>query len=179
ETVAQYHNKPLQPITCCELGMTPEVENNLQSSFQMAQAWDCVLLLDEADVFLAERSQDNIKRNALVSGNVLMRPVFLRVIEYSEGILFLATSKVGSFGEAFKSRMSMALYYTPLAQEQTRRIWEMQMDRTEALSEQAAPGNESQHTRRDDCRPVWNGRQIRNTFQTAVALAEWHKRENR
>lgn len=49
--------------------MTPtEVESNLQNAFQMAQAWDCVLLLDEADVFLAERSQDNIERNALVSG---------------------------------------------------------------------------------------------------------------
>lgn len=34
----------------------------------MAQAWDCVLLLDEADVFLAERSRDNVERNALVSG---------------------------------------------------------------------------------------------------------------
>ncbi|KAK2000769.1 hypothetical protein LX36DRAFT_738928 [Colletotrichum falcatum] len=192
ETVAQYYNKPLLPITCGDLGMTPaEVENNLQSSFQMAQAWDCVLLLDEADVFLAERSNDNIERNALVS-------VFLRVMEYYEGILFLTTNKVGSFDEAFKSRMSMALYYPPLSQEQTRRIWEMQMDRTEALSEEAAPGDESQYVRfsrdeiaalaatlwgmqttRDDCRPVWNGRQIRNAFQTAVALAEWHKRENR
>lgn len=52
-----------------DLGMTPkDVESNLQNSFQMAQAWDCVLLLDEADVFLADRSQDNIERNALVSG---------------------------------------------------------------------------------------------------------------
>ncbi|KAK1975647.1 hypothetical protein LZ30DRAFT_736874 [Colletotrichum cereale] len=45
ETVAQYYNKPLLPITCGDLGTTPaEVENNLQSSFQMAQAWDCVLM---------------------------------------------------------------------------------------------------------------------------------------
>ncbi|EFQ34616.1 uncharacterized protein GLRG_09760 [Colletotrichum graminicola M1.001] len=192
ETVAQYYNKPLLPITCGDLGMTPaEVENNFQSSFQMAQAWDCVLLLDEADVFLAERSQDNIERNALVS-------VFLRVMEYYEGILFLTTNKVGSFDEAFKSRMSMALYYPPLTREQTRRIWEMQMKRTEALSKQAAPEDEYQHVRFkheevaalaeelwnmqttvDYCRPVWNGRQIRNAFQTAVALAEWHKGEGR
>ncbi|KAK1580696.1 P-loop containing nucleoside triphosphate hydrolase protein [Colletotrichum navitas] len=218
ETVAQFYNKPLLPITCGDLGMTPaEVENNLQSSFQKAQAWDCVLLLDEADVFLAERSQDNIERNALVSGKLitssgfaedsveiscdhrmLMQSVFLRVMEYYEGVLFLTTNKVGSFDEAFKSRMSMALYYPPLTREQTRRIWEMQMNRTEALSRQASPGDESQHVRfnhdevatladelwnmqttRDDCRPVWNGREIRNAFQTAVALAEWHKGENR
>lgn len=52
-----------------ELGLSPrEVEGNLDSCFQMAQAWDCVLLLDEADIFLTERSTDNENRNALVSG---------------------------------------------------------------------------------------------------------------
>ncbi|KZL63917.1 aaa family atpase [Colletotrichum incanum] len=117
--------------------MSPaEVETNLQSSFQIVQAWDCVLLLDEADVFLAERSQDNIERNASVS-----------VMEYYEGILFLTTNKVRSFDEAFKSSMFMALSYPPLTQEQTNRIWEMQMDRTEELSEKAAPEDVSQHVK--------------------------------
>ncbi|KAF6829262.1 AAA family ATPase [Colletotrichum plurivorum] len=211
ETVAQFYNKPLLPITCGDLGMTPgEVETNLQSSFQLAQAWECVLLLDEADVFLAERSQDNIERNALVSGksaprhqsqntNDLNITVFLRVMEYYEGILFLTTNKVGSFDEAFKSRMSMALYYPPLTLEQTEKIWEMQMDRTERLSSEAAAAadggpDESQLVRfnrldikalakelwglqqsQPHYKPVWNGRQIRNAFQTAVALAEFHR----
>ncbi|KAF4871222.1 hypothetical protein CGCSCA1_v009467 [Colletotrichum siamense] len=188
ETVAQYYNKPLLPITCGDLGMTPtEVETNLQNSFQLAQVWDCVLLLDEADVFLAERSQDNIERNALVS-------VFLRVMEYYEGILFLTTNKVGSFDEAFKSRMSLALYYPPLTQDQTEKIWDVQIRRTEQLSVDAAPDDPKQHVKfnrleimslakelwmmqqsRADWKPVWNGRQIRNAFQTAVALAEWHQ----
>ncbi|OHE96333.1 hypothetical protein CORC01_08405 [Colletotrichum orchidophilum] len=191
KTVATYYNKPLLPITCGDLGMTPtDVEANLQAAFQMAQAWECVLLLDEADVFLAERSQDNIERNALVS-------VFLRVMEYYEGILFLTTNKVGSFDEAFKSRMSMALYYPPLTHDQTKKIWEVQMDRTEELSKAASPRDPSKQvkfnrdeirtlsttlwalqTTRDDHRPVWNGRQIRNAFQTAVALAEFHQQEN-
>ncbi|KAI8282246.1 hypothetical protein K4K56_011238 [Colletotrichum sp. SAR 10_98] len=192
ETVAQYYNKPLLPITCGDLGMTPtQVESNLQSSFQLAQAWDCVLLLDEADVFLAERSQDNIERNALVS-------VFLRVMEYYEGILFLTTNKVGSFDEAFKSRMSLALYYPPLTQDQTEKIWEGQILRSERQSIKAAPDDESQHVKfnhleimtlakelwimqqqRNDWKPVWNGRQIRNAFQTAVALAEWHQQQEK
>ena len=30
--------------------------------------WNAVLLLDEADVFLAERNLENLSRNALVSG---------------------------------------------------------------------------------------------------------------
>ncbi|TDZ75099.1 hypothetical protein CTRI78_v000001 [Colletotrichum trifolii] len=192
ETVAQFYNKPLLPITCGDLGLTSiEVEKNLQKSFQLAQAWECVLLLDEADVFLAERTQDNLERNALVS-------VFLRVMEYYEGILFLTTNKVGAFDDAFKSRISMSLYYPPLQQHQTEKIWDMQIKRTEKLSREANPDDESQHVKfnHDEVmamareiwstqqnhlffQPVWNGRQIRNAFQTAVALAEWHQQEDK
>ncbi|KAL8382972.1 hypothetical protein RB595_006644 [Gaeumannomyces hyphopodioides] len=190
ETVAEYYNKPLLPITCGDLGLTPtDVEANLQTSFQMAQAWDCVLLLDEADVFLAERSRDNVERNALVS-------VFLRVLEYYEGILFLTTNKVGAFDEAFKSRVSMALYYPSLDCDQTIGIWRTQMRRLHKSSIEAAPGDKFQHIEFDEgeiimyatqlwalqqtapqFKPVWNGRQIRNAFQTAIALAEHESKE--
>lgn len=52
-----------------DLGLTPaEVESRLQEIFRLAQAWGCVMLLDEADIFLAQRTPTDIKRNALVSG---------------------------------------------------------------------------------------------------------------
>ena len=53
-----------------------------------------MVLLDEADVFLEQRSLANLQRNALVSGNVYLpgpldstdhQLVFLRVLEYYEG----------------------------------------------------------------------------------------------
>lgn len=81
ECVAASHGKPLLPITCGDLGLKPkEVESTLQTAFQLAQAWDCVMLLDEADIFLAQRTNQDVERNALVS-------VFLRILEYYEGIL--------------------------------------------------------------------------------------------
>lgn len=46
------------------------METKLQEAFQLAQLWNCVLLLDEADVFLAQRSEHDIQRNALVSGEI-------------------------------------------------------------------------------------------------------------
>lgn len=49
-----------------------EVEAALQSSFQLAQAWDCVMLLDETDVFLAQRTVLDVERNALVSVHPLV-----------------------------------------------------------------------------------------------------------
>jgi hypothetical protein len=54
------------------------VEERLQKIFLMAQEWDCVLLLDEADVFLAHRSKTDLKRNALVSGKPL--PLLCHII---------------------------------------------------------------------------------------------------
>ncbi len=52
-----------------DLGLTAQsVERELAEKFHLAQSWDCVLLLDEADVFLAQRERGDIKRNALVSG---------------------------------------------------------------------------------------------------------------
>lgn len=47
------------------------VEVNLQDNFNLAHKWGCVLLLDEADVFLAKRNKTDLRRNAVTS-------VFLR-----------------------------------------------------------------------------------------------------
>ncbi|CAK7212183.1 hypothetical protein SCUCBS95973_001355 [Sporothrix curviconia] len=127
EAVAQSNQQPLFVITCGDLGFTPkEVERSLEEIFRLAHLWDCILLLDEADIFLAERTRDDLKRNALVS-------VFLRVLEYYSGILFLTTNRVGTLDEAFKSRIHMSLYYPPLNRTQTLQIFEMNIRRIEEI----------------------------------------------
>jgi hypothetical protein len=72
EAVAQKYEKPLFPITCGDLGFTPEgVEKSLKEFFRLAHLWDCVLLLDEAEVFITQRDKNDLQRNALVSGKLL------------------------------------------------------------------------------------------------------------
>src|SRR3569833_687808 len=69
EAVAQTNKKPLFVITCGDLGISPkDVETSLNDIFRLAHLWDCVLLLDEADIFLSKRQTPDLKRNALVSG---------------------------------------------------------------------------------------------------------------
>jgi hypothetical protein len=71
EAVAQKFEKPLFPITCGDLGFTPtSVESSLTEIFRLAHLWDCVLLLDEADVFITQRDKKDLERNALVSGKI-------------------------------------------------------------------------------------------------------------
>ncbi|KAL2824409.1 hypothetical protein BDW59DRAFT_162513 [Aspergillus cavernicola] len=90
EAMAIEFSKPLLPMTCGDLGLDPEaVEDSLKELFRLAQKWDCILLLDEADVFLTERIPSDLRRNALVS-------VSLRVLDYYSGVLFLTTNRVGT-----------------------------------------------------------------------------------
>ena len=71
ECVAEANKKPLFSITCGDLGFSSaDVESNLSEIFRLAHLWDCVLLLDEADVFLAQRTNQDLNRNALVSGKL-------------------------------------------------------------------------------------------------------------
>ena len=108
------------------------------------------------------------------------RKVFLRVLEYYTGILFLTTNRVGAFDMAFKSRIHINLYYPPLTARQTLDIWKMNLDalrerRKDSLSIarpkiiQFAKDHYTSMRKKD---MQWNGRQIRNAVQTAVALAE-------
>lgn len=59
--------------------------------------------------------------------------VFLRVLEYYQGILFLTTNRVGAFDEAFKSRIHISLYYPELAKPQSLKIWEMNLARARKI----------------------------------------------
>lgn len=71
EGVAEFTRRPLFAMTCGDIGESAgEVEYNLDRCFQLAHKWGCVLLLDEADVFLAKRDRTDLKRNALVSGGI-------------------------------------------------------------------------------------------------------------
>lgn len=85
-----------------------------------------VVLLDEADVFLEERDMKDLNRNALVS-------VFLRALEYYDGILILTSNRVGTFDEAFKSRIQLALHYENLNVTQRRKVWRNFMNRLKTL----------------------------------------------
>jgi hypothetical protein len=88
---------------------------------------------------------------------------------------------VGAFDEAFKSRIHLQLYYPALNKGQTLAIWEVNLKRVLKRNqgcitadvqeiEQFAGALFDQQKQRNT---RWNGRQIRNAFQTAVAMAKY------
>lgn len=87
ESVAEQMKVPLYMMSAGDLGLNPSgIEDALNTVMDMVAKWNAVLLLDEADVFLEARSTHDLERNKLVS-------IFLRVLEYYEGILFLTTNR--------------------------------------------------------------------------------------
>ncbi|KAI0451735.1 AAA family ATPase [Xylaria acuta] len=169
EGVAEFTEKPLLRVTCGDIGTVAEVvEKKLQSIFHLGKLWDCVVLLDEADVFLEERDMRDLNRNALVS-------VFLRELEYYDGILILTSNRVGTFDEAFKSRIQLSLHYENLGVGQRRRIWRNFINRIKSLDPTIDYEDILDHI--DDLSVVdMNGREIRNAITTARQLAQFKEK---
>lgn len=157
EAMAEALQRPLYSISVGELGTTPsEVETSLREILELATTWNAVLLLDEADIFLERRTSGDILRNALVG-------VFLRLLEYHQGVLFLTSNRVKDFDLAFASRISVTLHYPEMDHVTRRQIWENLLNAagiTTIDMEAAARLG-----------PL-NGRQIKNTIRCAAILAK-------
>ncbi|RYP23849.1 hypothetical protein DL765_000926 [Monosporascus sp. GIB2] len=115
--------------------------------------------------------------------------VFLRILEYYNGILFLTTNRVGAIDDAFRSRLHLTLYYPKLTEKQTIKIFKRNFERIGEINEARRKNNLPEFQYEKSQKKViswakrkwetlrWNGRQIRNTFQTAMALAEFHAKD--
>ena len=107
------------------------------------------------------------KQNAIVS-------VFLRMLEYYDGILILTTNRVGTFDEAFKSRIHLALRYKNLDEEQRVEIWRNFIRRLAKTRERIDISDLELNVNKL-ARVELNGRQIRNVITLARYLARFRK----
>lgn len=176
ECVAEQSRSPLLSITCGDLGIYPdEVERNLMKWLKLATLWKAVLLLDEADVYLESRISGDLQRNSLVS-------IFLRALEYYQGLLFLTTNRIGTFDEALISRIHVVLHYPDFTDTQRQTIWQTSFRKLdeERPDIKLGPGVMDYALDHEDLKKLrWNGREIRNAFNTIVALAEFDAEKKR
>jgi hypothetical protein len=172
ECIAELTRRPLLSLTSGDISTSmsaSSVERNLSYFLELGERYGALVLLDEADVYLEERRTKDLHRNGLVS-------IFLRALEYYKGVLFLTTNRVAAFDTAFTSRIHVALHYKKLTDADRMRVWTNNFERLERDSggkchvplstREYAYGSEEMRDLK------WNGREIRNGLQTAVALAE-------
>ncbi|KAJ8073991.1 hypothetical protein PM082_012280 [Marasmius tenuissimus] len=173
EAVAELLKRPLLTVGSSDLPRDPPgMEETLRYVLKLATTWDAVMLIDEADVFLEQRSLHEIERNALVS-------VALRVLEYHRGVVFLTTNRIKVFDEAFLSRFSLAVKYPELNKTGRYVIWSRFLElagytiisspfvTNDDLGDKVIPRQSIEELASKN----FNGRTIKNLVRTAQALA--------
>ncbi|MDD3485014.1 ATP-binding protein, partial [Azovibrio restrictus] len=116
EVYSEIIRRPLYRVHSGQLGLNvAEMEKTLKEVLTRAQRWGAVMLIDEADVYI-KRRDDNITMNAVVG-------VFLRVLEYFNGLLFLTTNRVDDIDEAIVSRCIALIRFHPPSRDDRLRIW--------------------------------------------------------
>lgn len=161
ESVAETMRAPLYMMSAGDLGLdSSRIESSLSNVLEMSTRWNAVLLLDEADVFLVQRSSHDLERNKLVS-------IFLRILEYYKGILFLTSNRVENIDAAFQSRIHVSMQYPELSASSRRHVWSNFL---------AASSKGTKHAFSDEdldrlAGYTMNGREIKNVLKTAQLLA--------
>jgi AAA+ superfamily predicted ATPase len=151
---------PLYILSASDLGITPEkVEGALDTALECCALWNALLLLDEADVFLESRTGGNLQRNELVS-------IFLRRLEYYEGVMFLTTNRINAIDAAFKSRLDLILPYYNLGPEARRKVWKNFIQKMAVGTAQFCEEDFDEMVKVE-----MNGREIKNSIKTALVLA--------
>ncbi|KAH8703539.1 P-loop containing nucleoside triphosphate hydrolase protein [Talaromyces proteolyticus] len=174
ECSAEITKRPLFTASIAELNKYDRpwyFEYQLQKVLQFATIWKAVILLDEADVFLEARTDegnDAVARNALVA-------VFLRHLEYFSGIVFLTTNRIHVFDPAMKSRIHLALGYSPPGNSMRRSMWVNSLKQLPP-DDVDIDFNNSNETVESIVQEKLNGREITNTINTARTLARYENK---
>jgi hypothetical protein len=168
ESVAEKMQVPLYILSSSDLGTSAQkVELLLNEILGMVARWNAVLLLDECDIFLEQRTTHDLERNRVVG-------TFLRVLEYYKGLLFLTTNRATSIDPAFHSRIHLSLEYSDLDSAARKVIWASFINKLASESEARKIGDAGSVTDEELGRLSGlqlNGRQIKNVFKMAHLLA--------
>jgi SpoVK/Ycf46/Vps4 family AAA+-type ATPase len=126
EAIAEKLHRTLWTINASVLSFQVDImEEKLFKILDIAYCWRAVLLLNEADIYLENRTSGaDPTRNAMTG-------IFLRLLEYYKGVLFLTTNRVTAVDAAFCPRISMFIRYHPLTHSSRAKVWETLLCRAE------------------------------------------------
>ncbi|KAK5069146.1 hypothetical protein LTR64_008701 [Lithohypha guttulata] len=162
EALSEIHRRPLYSVSAGELSSDAgELDPQLTNIFRVASAWNAILLIDEADVFLQRRAELTLERNRLVA-------VFLRKLEHFDGILILTTNLVDHFDGAILDRMHLQMQYHPLGRAAKKEVLTGFL--TSLCGEDGLFNFGADYLDRFACMNV-NGRQIKNIVSIAHTLS--------
>jgi len=137
-----------------------ETEKNLNQVFARAEELDVILLLDEGDALLTQRTsvQSSNDRYANLETNFL-----LQRIESFEGVLIVTTNAANRIDSAFQRRMDVVVEFRPPEAAERWVIWQLHLPADHEI--------EPRWLEDVATRCVFTGGQIRNAVLHATTLA--------
>lgn len=116
EVFAETIERPLYVVASSQLGTSPsDLESELKQVLNRAARLGAIMLIDEADVFIHERGE-SMMQNAVVG-------VFLRVLEYFQGVLFMTTNRATVVDDAIVSRCTAQVKFDIPTVDGQKKIW--------------------------------------------------------
>jgi len=120
EVYSEIMKRPLYVVQSSQLGINVEqLEKKLQLILDRAARWNAILMIDEADTYIHKRGTD-IVQNCIVG-------VFLRLLEYYKGVLFMTSNLPEVVDDAILSRCTAHVHYDIPATKDAERIWKIQV----------------------------------------------------
>ncbi|KAI8932928.1 hypothetical protein NX059_010399 [Plenodomus lindquistii] len=169
EALAAQFGKPFFKVKIPDLGITSnELAQNMSWILRFSEKWHCILLVREADAVLIRVSRSDREGSH-------MSFMFVGLLEQWKGTLIMTTSRISTFDESVLSRIHMSLFIPPCDDKGSLQLWAHNFDRllksNPALEMDYATEQYVQYAK--EIRTLqWNGRQIRNCLDTALALAQ-------
>ena len=117
EVYSEMQEMPLYSLDISELGTRVEsIEQSLSLIFKRVEKWNAIILFDEVDIFLAKRTKNDLNRAAIVG-------VFLRLMDYFRGVMFLTSNRPKVIDYAIHSRVTLRIDYPDLDYNTRMDIW--------------------------------------------------------
>ncbi|KAH8807104.1 P-loop containing nucleoside triphosphate hydrolase protein [Xylogone sp. PMI_703] len=117
ESISEHARRPLYIVTAGQLTThISQLEDTLKKIFREGKLWNAIVLFDEADVLMRKRESGALDVNAIVS-------VFLRMLEYYEGVLFLTTNRPDDIDDAIRNRVQLEIKFSQITARIRSSIW--------------------------------------------------------
>lgn len=158
EAVAAYNGKPLYFVSCTNLGQdSEELQAKLSLVAERARRWDAIVLLDDADVYVASR--------LLPQTQVALVSQTLAFLERYRGWVFITTNMHKEVDDAVVSRCYLVRLQLP-SETQLAKIWQVLLQRNGYIVTPALCSRLAQQ------RPKISGRSVLKFVQLFKCMGE-------
>jgi AAA+ superfamily predicted ATPase len=120
EVYAETIKRPLYEVPAAQIGSDPEtIETNMRDILTRSLRLKMPLLINEADAFVGARGK-SLELDQVVA-------VFLRLLEYHTGLIFLTTNRDQDIDDAIKSRCIALIEFKAPARKERLQLWKVQL----------------------------------------------------